>query len=92
MLPFRAVDVLLKRSLALYTFLALGCFLAVAPWTPLWQEATILLLPTRFGVPAQGPYLRAVVSAIGVLDLWVALGLIPEIVGAFRQSKKKNGD
>ena len=86
------MDVLLKRSLALYTFLALGCFLAVAPWTPLWSEATILLMPTRFGVSAQSPFLRAGVSAIGLLDLGVAIGLVREVAAAFRAGKKKNGD
>ncbi len=63
---------MLKSSVTLYIFLVLGVFLAVAPWTPVWYEATVLLLPTRFGAPAQSGWVRGLVSAIGVLDLLVA--------------------
>jgi len=64
----------LKISIVLYVFLVLGAFLAVAPWTPVWYEATVLLLPTRFGAPAQQGWVRGLVSAVGVLDLLVAAG------------------
>lgn len=66
------VDSTLKNSIALYVFLVLGLFLAVAPWTPVWYEATVLLLPTRFGAPAQQGWARGLVSAVGILDLLVA--------------------
>ena len=66
------VNPTLKSSIALYVFLVLGLFLAVAPWTPVWYEATVLLLPTRFGVPAQQGWIRGLVSAVGILDLLAA--------------------
>ena len=62
----------LKTSISLYLFLVLGLFLAVAPWTPVWYEATVLLLPTRFGAPAQQGWVRGLVSAVGILDLLAA--------------------
>ena len=66
------VDTILKSSISLYVFLALGLFLAVAPWTPVWYEATVLLLPTRFGAQAQQGWVRGLVSAVGILDLLAA--------------------
>jgi len=66
------VDPTLKTSMTLYVFLVLGLFLAVAPWTPVWYEATVLLLPTRFGAPAQQGWVRGLVSAVGILDLLAA--------------------
>ncbi len=66
------MDPTLKNAFVLYIFLVLGVFLAVAPWTPVWYEATVLLLPTRFGAPAQQAWVRGLVSAIGVLDLLAA--------------------
>jgi len=66
------VDPTLKSSISLYIFLVLGLFLAVAPWTPVWYEATVLLLPTRFGAPLQLGWIRGLVSAVGVLDLLAA--------------------
>ena len=86
------VEALLKRSIALYTFLALGAFLAVAPWTPVWYEATLLLLPTRFGLPAQANSVRALVSGLGLLDLLVAFAMAGEMLQFSRGRKKKNGD
>ncbi len=67
------VNLTLKGSVLLYVFLVLGVFLAVAPWTPVWYEATVLLLPTRFGAPAQQGWVRGLVSAVGVLDLVAAV-------------------
>ena len=75
------LDPTVKHSLTLYIFLVLGVFLAVAPWTPVWYEATVLLLPTRFGAPAQHAWVRGLVSAIGVLDLLAAAGAARELIG-----------
>ena len=66
------VNPTLKSSISLYIFLVLGLFLAVAPWTPVWYEVTVLLLPTRFGAPAQQGWVRGLVSAVGILDLLAA--------------------
>jgi hypothetical protein len=66
------VDSTLKNSILLYVFLVLGTFLAVAPWTPVWYEATVLLLPTGLGPQVQQGWLRGLISAIGILDLLAA--------------------
>lgn len=73
------VEPTLKNSIALYVFLVLGIFLAVAPWTPVWYEATVLLLPTRFGAPAQNGWIRGLVSAVGILDLIVAASIVMDL-------------
>ena len=56
----------------LYAFAVLGLFLAVAPWTPIWSRAAILLIPTPVGAWAISGWARGLVSALGVLDLMVA--------------------
>ena len=75
------VDSTLKNSIVLYVFLVLGLFLAVAPWTPVWYEATVLLLSTRFGAVAQQGWVRGLVSAIGILDLLVAGSAALDLAG-----------
>jgi hypothetical protein len=81
------VDPTLKNSVSLYIFLVLGLFLAVAPWTPVWYEATVLLLPTRFGAPAQAGWVRGLVSAVGILDLLAAGSAALDL---FRSGAKKD--
>ncbi len=83
------VDPTLKNSIALYGFLVLGLFLAVAPWTPVWYEATVLLLPTRFGAPAQQGWVRGLVSAVGILDLFAAGAAALDLL---RSGSEKNND
>jgi len=82
------VDPTLKNSITLYAFLVLGLFLSVAPWTPVWYEATVLLLPTRFGAPLQQGWVRGLVSAVGILDLLAAASVGLELV---RSGAKKKG-
>jgi hypothetical protein len=82
------VDPTLKNSITLYVFLVLGLFLSVAPWTPVWYEATVLLLPTRFGAPLQQGWVRGLVSAVGILDLLAAASVGLELV---RSGAKKKG-
>jgi hypothetical protein len=83
------VDPTLKSSISLYIFLVLGLFLAVAPWTPVWYEATVLLLPTRFGASAQLGWVRGLVSAVGVLDLLAAGSAAMDL---FRSGAEKDDD
>ena len=81
------MDPTLKNALLLYAFLVTGVFLAVAPWTPVWYEATVWLLPTRFGLPAQHWAVRAAVSALGLLDLVAAASSAFDLFG-FRRGEK----
>lgn len=81
------LNLTLKGSVSLYVFLVLGVFLTVAPWTPVWYEATVLLLPTRFGAPAQQGWVRGLVSAIGILDL---LAAISAALDMFRSGREED--
>jgi hypothetical protein len=67
------VDPRLRTALRLYTFGVLGLFLLVTPWTPVWQRATTALLPTALCGWVQSGWFRGVVSAVGALDLVIAL-------------------
>ena len=68
----------MRSALALYAYLVLGVFLLVAPWTPVWHDATMRLLPS-IGPWIRSGWLRGLVSAVGVLDLFVALQLAAEL-------------
>jgi len=66
------LDPRIRSALVLYAFVVVGLFLAVAPWTPIWTRAAILLIPTPFGAWAISGWARGLVSALGVVDLLVA--------------------
>ena len=72
-------------ALALYAFAALGLFLVVAPWTPVWDQATLLLLPTSVGPWATSGWVRGAVSGLGALDLVVALQVGTELRRAMKR-------
>ena len=73
------MDPRIRSALTLYAFAVLGLFLAVAPWTPIWTRAAILLIPTPFGVWVLSGWVRGIVSGLGVLDLFVALQIAREL-------------
>jgi len=73
------LDPRIRSALSLYVFAVLGLFLAVAPWTPIWTRAAILLIPTPVGVWALSGWVRSLVSGLGMLDLVVALQLAREL-------------
>ncbi len=60
-------------ALSLYTFAVLGLFLCVAPWTPVWTQATYALLPERVGRWVLSGWVRGIVSGLGALDLVIAV-------------------
>ena len=60
------------RAISLYAFTVLGIFLIVAPWTPVWEQATLVLLPAAAKWMLTG-WVRGVVSGLGALDLVIAL-------------------
>ncbi len=62
----------LNHAVRLYTFAMLGMFLLVTPWTPIWDRATLSLLPAAAGAWARSGWVRGSVSGLGVLDLVAA--------------------
>ncbi len=64
----------LHAALRLYLFALIGLFLLVAPWTPVWDQATLPLAPIELGVWLRSGWFRGIVSAVGALDLMVAIG------------------
>ena len=60
-------------ALSLYAFAVLGLFLFVAPWTPVWTQATYALLPERVGRWVLTGWIRGIVSGLGALDLVIAV-------------------
>ena len=55
-----------------YLYSVLGLVLLAVPWTPLWNQATLMLMPSGLGSFARSGWVRGVVSGLGALDLWVA--------------------
>ena len=81
-------------ALSLYAFAVLGLFLFVAPWTPVWTQATYTLLPERIGRWVLTGWVRGIVSGLGALDLLIAVQVGGEIWRRFRfdeQSRDDNG-
>jgi len=65
----------LKSVLAVYAYSVLGVFLLVAPWTPVWEQASQGLLPHAAHVWALSGWVRGVVSGLGAVDLVVVARL-----------------
>jgi hypothetical protein len=66
------------RAISLYAFTVLGIFLIVAPWTPVWEQAILALVPAAATWMMSG-WVRGVVSGVGALDLVVALQVGAEL-------------
>ena len=73
------MDPRIRSALSLYAFAVLGLFLLVAPWTPIWTRAAIVLIPTPVGAWALSGWVRGLVSGLGALDLVVALQVAREL-------------
>jgi hypothetical protein len=86
------MDSRILSAFALYGFLVLGAFLLVAPWTPIWQQATLVMLPTGMGSLVNSGWVRGLVSAIGALDLIVALQLAGSLLEQFRPTGRGGSD
>jgi len=59
-------------AFVLYGFFVLGLFLLVAPWTPLWERATLAISQSVAGGWIRSGWVRGLVSGLGALDLYVA--------------------
>ena len=75
----------LGAALSLYAFAALGLFLLVAPWTPVWTQATYTLLPAAVGRWVLSGWARGVASGLGALDLLIAAQLAVELWRRYRK-------
>lgn len=69
----RVVASQIRAAFVLYALGLLGVFLIVSPWTPIWGVAADGLLPAEIAEWLENGWLRGMVSALGVLDLLVAL-------------------
>lgn len=63
----------IRLVLTVYAFGAVGVFLLVAPWSPVWDAATRWIAPTAAGELVRSGWLRGLLSGLGGLNLWVAL-------------------
>lgn len=82
------MDKRIGTAFLLYAFIVIGIFLIVAPWTPVWKQSVVVLLPTRVGHWLLTGWSRGIVSAVGVLDLLAAFQLLGEL---FRRSDSGGG-
>ena len=61
-----------QTSLSLYIFTVLGMFLLVVPWSPIWERATLVFIPTILGGWTRSDWVRGVISGLGALNLLAA--------------------
>ncbi len=61
------------KAVSFYAYAVFGIFLLVTPWTPVWEQAVRTLLPISLENWMVRGWARGTVSAVGVLDLVVAL-------------------
>lgn len=78
----------IRNALSLYVYALLGIFLIVVPWTPVWGEAVRAMAPQSLAGGLSSGWARGVASALGVLDLLVALQLVRLV---WAQNEQKNG-
>ena len=68
-----ALERRIQSAFALYVYAALGVFLVAAPWTAVWEQAALALVPDAARDWVLSGWVRGVVSGLGALDLVVAL-------------------
>ena len=64
----------LQTAFIVYLFAALGVFLVVAPWSPLWEASTAGYLATPLGPWLRSGFSRGLISGVGLLNLSAAWG------------------
>lgn len=62
----------LLTAFLVYLFAALGVFLVVAPWSPLWESSTAGYLPTPLGPWLRSGFVRGLITGLGALNLKAA--------------------
>lgn len=78
----------LGAALSLYAFGVLGLFLLVAPWTPVWTQATYAVLPRSVGKWVLSGWARGIVSGLGALDLVIAAQVGSDLWRAYRRERR----
>ena len=63
----------IRNALSFYAYGLFGIFLLVTPWTPVWEQAVRALLPVSLESWMVRGWARGTVSAVGALDLVIAL-------------------
>jgi len=74
-----------RSILLVYIYSVLGVFLVVAPWTPVWEQASHGLLPQSTHAIVLSGWVRGVVSGLGAADLVVAARLAGRLLRAGRK-------
>ena len=69
----------IRTALLLYAFGVIGLFLLVTPWTAVWSQAIVGLLPTKIGPWVLSGWVRGIVSGLGALNLVVASQVAVEL-------------
>lgn len=77
----------IRTAMIVYAFAVLGVFLMAVPWTSVWDQATLVLLPTVPGGWVRSGWIRGAISGLGALDLLAAA----EEAGALWQSMRASG-
>ena len=67
------------KALTLYAFGVVGLFLLVTPWTGVWNQAIVGLLPTKVGQWVLSGWIRGTISGLGALNLAVASQVAREL-------------
>lgn len=69
-----------RSILLVYLYSMLGVFLVVAPWTPVWEQASHGLLPESVHALALSGWARGLISGLGAADLVVAARLAGQLM------------
>lgn len=81
-----------RSAMSLYAFTVLGIFLLFAPWSPVWDQASVALLPAAAGLVVRSGWVRGLVSALGALDLFVALQVGRELWDSMRSEDRRRNE
>ncbi|HXV77076.1 MAG TPA: hypothetical protein VD788_12235 [Candidatus Polarisedimenticolaceae bacterium] len=76
----------IRTALTLYAFGVVGLFLLVTPWTGVWTQAVVGLLPTKLGQWVLGGWVRGTISGLGALNLAVAFQVAIELWKAMHRA------
>ena len=74
-----------RSILLVYIYSVLGVFLVVAPWTPVWEQASHGLLPQSAHILVLSGWVRGLASGLGAADLVVAARLAGRMMRAARK-------
>ena len=74
-----------RTALRLNCFSMLGLFLLVVPWSALWDQVVIALMPVELAFWLRSGWARGAVSGLGILDLVVAYRDTGQLWQAYRE-------